>query len=536
MGLKPIKIGEKGAALSCAEYDANIERVLDRSNHTGKQSCETLSDLGECLSESEIIVEINKLLEELKLSIEEIENSLSEEGELADKLAALRGDLFALIQESAADILELQQGGKTAEAAIVSLNANLESLTDLVEYYNTTQQNQNKIQDTQIKTINSQLITQINTVTTLRSDLLAEITARIAGDTTLRAVIQTEASSRIQADEALQELISTILGDQVAEGSNLISLINTKAPKESPTFEGSPANFSKGAVVPDPSTNAVGTEVINASWFNKRFTTKTTDLTNQLNLKAPKSNPEFSGTFNSSGPSYFNNSLYTVDPSSADKSNRVPNTNWIWGHINNLNNSIAGKASLYNPVFIANVEVKGEATFQGTSRFNYLAHFSQGARVTISNTSDPLHATNAEYVQFYVKGLQGQITDLQKYVTGGNSSIKGATAFVAFNARTGQIYQQYNVAAVTRKQKGLHSIKFSARLDGTRPIVVGTCSRYPADDQSWGTAKASPHVMIWADRALPAVDGNSVDIFINSNEGSDEDRVDPDYVAIVAFS
>jgi len=51
----PLKISAKGAPLTCAEHDENIDRLLDRANHTGFQSATTIYDLPSFLENLEIM-------------------------------------------------------------------------------------------------------------------------------------------------------------------------------------------------------------------------------------------------------------------------------------------------------------------------------------------------------------------------------------------------------------------------------------------------------------------------------------------------
>jgi hypothetical protein len=107
---RPLKISEKGARLTCAEHDANIDRLLARENHTGVQSASTIYDLKTTIlgfpelqalfaQDETFQTQLNSLRDEVLLPT----------GHVQQALDALEARLSAAIATDLARIVALEQ-------------------------------------------------------------------------------------------------------------------------------------------------------------------------------------------------------------------------------------------------------------------------------------------------------------------------------------------------------------------------------------------------------------------------------------------
>lgn len=119
---KPIKRSDLSRPLTCAEHDENIDRLLDRSNHTGTQSCSTIFDLELCVRNFQYIKDLLKCCDDLKKEIEDIKYEIYDDsGELYKAISQLRTELLNLINSLTGGLGDLQ-------SILISVDARLDAL------------------------------------------------------------------------------------------------------------------------------------------------------------------------------------------------------------------------------------------------------------------------------------------------------------------------------------------------------------------------------------------------------------------------
>lgn len=223
----PLKIASKGSALSCDDYDSNLDILQDRSNHVGTQSCNTLNDLDTCLATSTTVTTINANLNSTNTRVTNIENSLSSSGSIQNDLNALESALTADINQNRASITALETEVDDLEIRVLGVESNLTSLTTVVTSNNTNLQTDIAAVIGVNNTQNARLTTVENRATTLNSNILSEASARQLSDNNLQADIDAEIQLRITADTNLNILIDNEETARIAADNNLQSNINT---------------------------------------------------------------------------------------------------------------------------------------------------------------------------------------------------------------------------------------------------------------------------------------------------------------------
>jgi len=133
---------------------------------------------------------------------------------------------------------------------------------------------------------------------TLQSAIAAVEQARQQADQNLQQQIAAEEQARLLADQGLQQQIAAM--DPSGEFANMTNLINQKAPKDSPTFTGTP-------LVPSKTTAA-------SSSYPTRIATEA-----QVALKANTASPALTGTPTAPTAAAKNNSTQIATTAYADR-------------------------------------------------------------------------------------------------------------------------------------------------------------------------------------------------------------------------
>ena len=213
----PIKISEQGRALSCDEYDANLDIVRDRANHTGTQSCTTLNDFEDCVSTSTTVNNIETDISNNTTRIVSLENSLLAGGSIATDLANLEAELRVDITQNTnanqltqiqLDALEIEVDGN--RAYIDAVENNIDNSITTLQNQITVNTNTNTLQDTNISNLQVQ-------ISTLNTDLLTEISDRQTGDADLQGQINAEIGNRISGDNNIVSLLNNEINDRIAD-------------------------------------------------------------------------------------------------------------------------------------------------------------------------------------------------------------------------------------------------------------------------------------------------------------------------------
>lgn len=172
---RPIKFSEKGAPLDCADHDNNIDALLDRANHTGKQPASTISDLELFITNSAPVKDLDERLDAVEEKILTLQDDVFNPGGYIDTLFKTlqneyrEGDkaLDVKIQDLKRKINELEQADnnlqglidgltnrvQTNENDIDDLEENLDDLTDRVEVL----ENEMDVAETEIERIKALL-------------------------------------------------------------------------------------------------------------------------------------------------------------------------------------------------------------------------------------------------------------------------------------------------------------------------------------------------------------------------------------------
>ena len=172
--VRPLKVSEKGAPLTCPEHDANIDRLLDRANHTGTQSASTIYDLPSFLQNLSLITGLTDEIENINSSIRDLQHEVLGTGGHVDTV--IKG-LESAYKE--AD-LALHNRLSAVEEDILDLNNTdvvLQNLIDgLTNRANITETTLTQHQNT-LNNLNNQLTNQGNSIDTLNNtvDELGEL-------------------------------------------------------------------------------------------------------------------------------------------------------------------------------------------------------------------------------------------------------------------------------------------------------------------------------------------------------------------------
>lgn len=134
---RPLKVSEKGVPLTCAEHDENINRLLDRSNHTGTQSASTIHDLPIFLSNSSTVSGLTTQLANLTSLVESLQEDVLAPGGHVDSLisqleAAYTSADTAInnrLNSSDSRLTSLETGHSNQQGLIDNLNQRVNTLT-----------------------------------------------------------------------------------------------------------------------------------------------------------------------------------------------------------------------------------------------------------------------------------------------------------------------------------------------------------------------------------------------------------------------
>lgn len=196
---RPLKISEKGAPLSCNEFDNNIDRLLDRANHTGQQSGATISDLDRFVENLDFIRELKddaaRLAARLDIFTDDVVRS-----ELADAITTLRSELLLLITQLEGDITDHDKAIQTINTALNSIRNNIQAIEGAIGVIPTLQSNVNnfflQIQQV-ISNVNTEIVNRSAAVAHLQNQLITEISQRSLGD-------NNELNARVAGDAAVR--------------------------------------------------------------------------------------------------------------------------------------------------------------------------------------------------------------------------------------------------------------------------------------------------------------------------------------------
>lgn len=225
---EPLKISQAGRPLTCDEHDDNLDRLRDRANHTGTQSCTTISDLDVCLATSSTITTINSELTTQDTRINSLETALQSGGSIQTDLQNLQNDLenqintvqLAVNQNTtninsndvdiAANAAEIDAVENALSIDISALDTRLttaESDINTAETDIDNLQNSVNVLQTNLNTETSQRTIADNN---LQSQITTEVTNRTVGDNNLSTALATETSLRTTADATLQGNIDVV--------------------------------------------------------------------------------------------------------------------------------------------------------------------------------------------------------------------------------------------------------------------------------------------------------------------------------------
>jgi len=138
---RPIKFSEKGAPLTCADHDNNIDALLDRANHTGKQPASTISDLELFITNSAPIKDLDERLDAVEEKILTLQDDVFNPGGYIDTLFKTlqneyrAGDnaLDIKIQDLRKKINELEQADTNLQGLIDGLTSRVQTNEDDID-------------------------------------------------------------------------------------------------------------------------------------------------------------------------------------------------------------------------------------------------------------------------------------------------------------------------------------------------------------------------------------------------------------------
>jgi uncharacterized coiled-coil protein SlyX len=134
---RPLKVSEKGAPLTCAEHDENINRLLDRSNHTGTQSASTIHDLAVYLANSSSLSGLTTQLTNLQSLVSSLQDDVLAPGGHVNSLISQLQSAYTSadnlinnrLNSYEARITGLETGHSNQQGLIDNLNQRVNTLT-----------------------------------------------------------------------------------------------------------------------------------------------------------------------------------------------------------------------------------------------------------------------------------------------------------------------------------------------------------------------------------------------------------------------
>lgn len=475
---EPLKISVKGSPLSCGEYDENIDRLLDRGNHTGLQSCNTLSDLEECVAELGIILSILRRLGLVEGRIEGLELRIEDLDDIESDLTKLKNDLLNLIAALRRDVdsiflalTNVRNLIKSVQEQLGAIQIQLEtfitdttkSLADiyrrLAQIDRTLQQHAGRI-NTLFAGLSAETSNRISADNNLLNLFNREVADRIASVNKLQNSLNVEAQSRAKADDELIKRLAQEYRWREDGDFYILNLLNATAPKDSPIFSGAQANFTNGAITVTPSDSAVK-DVINAEWYHRNTNRHLANLRGLIDEKAPKKDPVFGGNLVSEGRIYAKNGIELNTPTNKNASNEAVNASWCWYHFNNINGYINTKADIANPTFQGNVTATGN-------------FYGGGAFVNNVDPTNNVNVPNMGYLHSKLDEIRGVIPAQQQQTFNSARIVAfGRISRLPVNTvaesvgsgnlainMVGNFIQKYNIDAVEVTGSGSGRVKF----------------------------------------------------------------------------
>jgi hypothetical protein len=170
----------------------------------------------------------------------------------------------------------------------------------------------------------------------------------------------------LNIDAAILSSLQNMLSEFHQQG-NLVQILDSKAPKDSPSFTGSmivngPVEFKSSITGITKETIGLA-NVDNTSDINKPISI---NMQNALDTKAPKDSPSFSGNMVVNGPVEFKSSVTGITKETIGLLN-VDNTSDINKPISvNMQNALDTKAPINAPSFSGNMVVNGPVEFKSS--------------------------------------------------------------------------------------------------------------------------------------------------------------------------
>jgi len=227
----PKKIGDEGRALTCDEYDENLDILQDRANHIGTQDCaSTITGLDACLEVNPVIISIEADITNNTNRITQIEDDLSATGSIANDLSVLEATLRAEIQDNTDSItVNLNTIDNTLTPGI---NANASDIFDLTQTVDNNFNNleprltalDDDLNNGRMKRAEDDIDVlegQVNTI--VNSTIPNEVQNRINGDDNLDNKIDDEIQDRISEITRIENLLNDEVNDRIQADSTVDS-------------------------------------------------------------------------------------------------------------------------------------------------------------------------------------------------------------------------------------------------------------------------------------------------------------------------
>lgn len=127
-----IKRSQLNRELTCAEYDSNLDAVLNRCNHTGTQSAKTIYDLKETVENYDFIKALQECCETLTDELDQLKEDLFGEGELSAIINNLRNELIEMINQVITDLETLEEDLTALTVRVSNLEQALGTISDSI--------------------------------------------------------------------------------------------------------------------------------------------------------------------------------------------------------------------------------------------------------------------------------------------------------------------------------------------------------------------------------------------------------------------
>ena len=242
-----VKLGVVNRPLTCEEHDQNIDAVLDRANHTGVQSCNTIesASLNTCISQSDSFSDLSENVQSVENRLVSIEEAIQGGGTIQQDIQSLRNEFLneitqveIVLNNHDIRLTSLEDRANGFDSSIVSVDGRISFEVSQLQNQITTNissigslqsvnANQTSLINSNTNAVNNEIANRQNAIASVNTTITNETSNRIAGDNNLRTSLNSETNSRISGDNNLDNKISTEKGERESEDTKIRNEFST---------------------------------------------------------------------------------------------------------------------------------------------------------------------------------------------------------------------------------------------------------------------------------------------------------------------